>query len=54
MRFDRIEGTYALGLSHRRPGRSLFPNEVVEDALGIPATTRWWETLEKLAGLVES
>jgi uncharacterized protein (DUF1697 family) len=52
VRFDRIEGAFALGVLHRRPGGSLFPNQVVEAALGVPATTRWWETFEKLAGLV--
>jgi uncharacterized protein (DUF1697 family) len=49
VRFDRVEGVYALGLSQRRPGVSVFPNQVVEAALGVPATTRWWETFEKVA-----
>ena len=51
VRFDRVEGVYALGLSHRRPGVSVFPNQVVEAVLGVPATTRWWETFEKVAAI---
>ncbi len=53
VRFDRIEGSFALGIMQRRPGASVFPNAVVEKALGVPATTRWWETIEKLARLVD-
>ncbi len=54
VRLDRVEGAFALGLWHRRPGGFVFPNQVVEDALGVPATTRWWETFERVAGLVEA
>lgn len=54
VRFDRVEGPFALGLSHRRPGGFVFPNQVVEKALGIKATTRWWETIERVAKLIES
>jgi uncharacterized protein (DUF1697 family) len=54
VRFDRVEGVYALGLSHRRPGVSVFPNQVVEAALGVPATTRWWETFVKVAEIAAS
>ena len=53
IRFDRLEGAFALGLCHRRPSGSVYANPVVEDALRVPATTRWWETIEKLAVLVE-
>ncbi len=34
------------------PRRVVFPNPVVEKALGVPATTRWWETLERAAELL--
>ena len=54
VRFDRIEGAFALGLLHRRPGGFVFPNQVVEAALGVPATTRWWETFERVAKLIEA
>ncbi len=35
---------------HRRfrPDRILYPNEVVEREFGVPATTRWWETVEQV------
>jgi uncharacterized protein (DUF1697 family) len=53
VRFDRIEGSFALGLHRRQPSGFLFPNQVVEKALGVPATTRWWETILRLAKLIE-
>jgi uncharacterized protein (DUF1697 family) len=53
IRVDRIENGFALGLCRRRPGVFLFPNNVVEDLLGVAATTRWWETLQRVAGLLE-
>jgi uncharacterized protein (DUF1697 family) len=54
VRLDHVEGRFALGLWQRRPGGFVFPNQVVEAALGVPATTRWWETVEKVAALVEA
>ena len=51
VRFERLVGPFALGLCRRRPGRFIFPNQVVEKALGVPATTRWWETVERAADL---
>ncbi len=53
VRFERVEGAFALGLWQRRPDGFVFPNQVVEGALGVPATTRWWETFEKLAALLD-
>jgi uncharacterized protein (DUF1697 family) len=53
VRFERLEGAFALGVWRRRPGGSRFPNQVVEEALGVPATTRWWETLERVAALLD-
>ena len=54
VRFDRVEGAFALGLCRRRPDGFVFPNQVVEKALGVPATTRWWETIERIAKLIEA
>jgi uncharacterized protein (DUF1697 family) len=51
VRFDRLEGRFALGLWQRRPGGFVFPNQIVEDTLGVAATSRWWETIEKVADL---
>ena len=53
VRLDRVEGSFALGLFHRRPRGFIFPNQVVEKSLGVPATTRWWETIVKLAQIIE-
>jgi uncharacterized protein (DUF1697 family) len=54
VRLDRIDGAFALGLWRRRPRGFVFPNQVVEDALGVPGTTRWWETFERIAALIEA
>jgi len=52
VRFEAVSGHFALGLWRRRPGGFVFPNQVVEQALGVAATTRWWETLERVAELL--
>jgi len=49
-----LSGSFALSL-WRRLGRSLvYPNEVVEKAFGVPATTRSWDTLLKIRDLLEA
>jgi len=53
VRFDRVQGVFALGLSQRRPEGFLFPNQVVERAVGVPATTRRWETFERIGTYIE-
>jgi uncharacterized protein (DUF1697 family) len=52
VRFDRVEGQFALGLWRLPTGGFVFPSHVVEAALGVSATTRWWETFERIADLV--
>ena len=54
VRVDRVDGAFALGLSRRRPEGSVFPSNVVEDALGVRATTRWWETMLRIARIIEA
>jgi uncharacterized protein (DUF1697 family) len=54
VRLDGVDGRFAFGLWQRRPGGFVFPNEVVEKTFGRLATCRWWETLEKVAGLIRS
>jgi len=54
VRFDRVEGAFALGLWRRPVGGFVFPSLVVEKALGVKATTRWWETIERVAKLIEA
>ncbi len=53
VRLDKVEDGFAIGLSRRRPGGSVYPGEVLEGALGVAATTRWWETFQRLAALLE-
>lgn len=54
VRFEQLVGRFALGL-WRRPTRGfVFPSNVVEKAVGTRSTTRWWETLERVARLLEA
>jgi uncharacterized protein (DUF1697 family) len=53
-RVDRIEGPFAFGLWQRAPGGFVIPANVVEDAVGVPATVRWWETYERIARVIEA
>jgi uncharacterized protein (DUF1697 family) len=49
-----VEGRFALSL-HRRLGRTLvYPNEVVEKSLGVRATTRNWNTISAVCGLLKA
>jgi uncharacterized protein (DUF1697 family) len=54
VRIDRVEGGFAMGLWRRRPEGFVFPNSFVEDALGVSATTRYWETFLRAAALLEA
>ena len=48
-----VAGRFVVSL-WRRLGRSiLYPNEVVEKALGVPATTRNWNTIEAIRDILE-
>lgn len=44
----RIEGNAVFILSHEVDGRFGFPNNFVEERTGLSATTRNWNTIEKL------
>ena len=44
----RIDGQKAYILSHEINGRFGFPNNFLEDVTGLTATTRNWNTIEKL------
>ena len=47
-----IVGKFAL--SFRRPGpKDVYPNAVIEKQLGIPATTRNWNTIETICDLLK-
>jgi uncharacterized protein (DUF1697 family) len=52
VRFESVAGRVALGRFRRQPKGYVFPNQVVEKALGVPATTRWWETWERVAAVL--
>lgn len=54
VRIDRVDGAFALGVSQRRPGGSVYPSDSVESAFGVPATTRWWETFGRIVAALES
>ena len=48
-------GPFVLSTTRRlRPNRILYPNAVVEKEFGVKATTRWWETLERAAELLDA
>ena len=44
-RIDRVEGRIVLSVWRPRGRRLIYPNEVVEKAFGVPATTRTWNTI---------
>ena len=47
-----VHGRFALSLS-RRTGRTMvYPNEVVEKSLGVPATTRNWNTISRISDIL--
>jgi hypothetical protein len=41
-------GRFILSLHRRQGKRLIYPNEVVEKALGVSATTRNWNTIESI------
>lgn len=48
-----LQGKFALSL-YRRTGKTMvYPNEVVEKQLAIPATTRNWDTILKIHRLLQ-
>ena len=49
IRISRVVETAVLSLRRRVEGGRLYPNQIVEKLCGIPATTRTWNTIEKVA-----
>ncbi|WP_409340774.1 DUF1697 domain-containing protein [Paenibacillus sp. MBLB4367] len=49
----RVQGRELYLLCRESYGKSLFSNNFVEKKLGVTATTRNWETVNKLAGLAK-
>jgi uncharacterized protein (DUF1697 family) len=54
VRLVGLHGPFVLSL-HRRAGKTLlYPNTVVEKELGVPATTRGWDTLGRICRVLEA
>jgi uncharacterized protein (DUF1697 family) len=51
-----VTGREAYVISRKKPGTVMygFPNQFVERALGVPATSRNWNTVVKIAGMVKT
>jgi len=54
VRLDRVDGGFAVGVYRRLPNSSVYPAGFLEKALGVSATTRWWETFERIAKILEA
>ena len=49
-----IEGQFVASLWRRIGTRMIYPNEAVEKRFGVPATTRNWETMMRIADRLRS
>jgi uncharacterized protein (DUF1697 family) len=54
VRVDRVDGGLALGIWRRSPKRFVYPSDVLESALGVSATTRGWDTFQRIAKILEA
>jgi len=55
VRLLAVDGVFALSTWQRRPAeRLVYPNAVVEHALGVPATTRGWDTILRVHAALRS
>ena len=52
VRVVAVSGRFALGMRRRVDVAGVYPNEIVERAFGVVATTRDWPTMEKLGKLL--
>jgi uncharacterized protein (DUF1697 family) len=52
IKISRVVGTAVLSLRRRVKDGRLYPNQIVEKQFGIPATTRTWNTIEKVASIL--
>jgi uncharacterized protein (DUF1697 family) len=52
IRILRVVGTAVLSLRRRIENGRLYPNQIVEKLFGIPATTRTWNTIEKITKIL--
>jgi uncharacterized protein (DUF1697 family) len=54
VRIDRVDGGFALGMWRRSPKGFVYPSDFLEKTLGVSATTRGWETLLRIAKILEA
>lgn len=54
VRLFALSGRFALSVRRAGPGAMVYPNEVVEAAFGVPATTRNWDTMLSVCEALES
>jgi uncharacterized protein (DUF1697 family) len=54
IKITRVIGTAAISLRRRLKDGHLYPNQIVEKQFGIPATTRTWNTIEKVLEILET
>lgn len=54
VRVVKASGPFVLSLYRRIDDRVLYPNEVVEKEFAVAATTRGWETLEKVVARLDA
>ena len=52
VRVEAVEGRVALGVRRSVTATGVYPNEVIEKAYGVRATTRDWPTMEKVGALL--
>lgn len=52
VRVAKLSGRFALGARRSMAEAGVYPNEVVEKAFGVRATTRDWPTMERVAALL--
>jgi uncharacterized protein (DUF1697 family) len=50
----QIDGLFALSLWRRLRESPLYPNQVIEKNFGVAATTRSWNTIEKVAKILKA
>jgi uncharacterized protein (DUF1697 family) len=52
IKVSRVIGTAAISLRRRLKDGRLYPNQIVEKQFGTSATTRSWNTIEKIAKIL--
>jgi uncharacterized protein (DUF1697 family) len=54
IRILRVVGSAVLSLQRRLKDGRLYPNQIVEKQFGVATTTRNWNTIEKVAKILQS